>query len=190
MNRNDYSPAGPPSQVFNRFGFQKEDPAGISIPAGMRTPTRNSVEDLFKPKNGRLSPIDGSNNNDASFKSKPPPDFFESFKTRKSLRELNLEKQKERDMYCGLAAKIVKSPQRHYESRLLGSSISSERMFSPGDRAKSPYETPLQIKSKAMTLKNQTERKPLVNAGMLQMKPTTPMHESIKNYGQSMPLAY
>ena len=76
MNRNDYSPAGPPSQIFNRFGFQKEDPASIAIPAGMRTPTRNSVEDLFNQKTGRLSPIDGSNNNDASFKSKPPPDFF------------------------------------------------------------------------------------------------------------------
>ena len=47
----------------------------------------------------------------------PPPDVL---KPKKSLRELNLEKQRQRDqegnLYPGLAGKIHNSPSRHHES--------------------------------------------------------------------------
>ena len=74
--------------------------------------------------------------------------FFASSNSRKSLREINLEKQQQREqeekLYPGLASKLIKSPLRNRESRMLGSKGDSPYSNEKG----SPYETPQKFTNK------------------------------------------
>ena len=96
---------------------------------------RSSVGDLFTPEGKAQSLRVGSSQENPfgdlqkSVSAKSKGDLFESFKSRKSLREIQAEKQKQREledqMYPGLAQQLIRSPLRNREARLLGTKAES-----------------------------------------------------------------
>ena len=46
MNRNEFAPAGPPSIMYDRLGYQKFNPADMPV-AGRSSEIRASVSDLI-----------------------------------------------------------------------------------------------------------------------------------------------
>lgn len=106
MNR-DYSPAGPPSQ-YDRYGYPKFNPASMPVAAG-RSQERQSVEQLMGSDSSinlrHVPSLESLGDKSVSFKAQG--DFFNSLNSRKSLREIQAEKQQQRErelsLYSGIA---------------------------------------------------------------------------------------
>lgn len=118
--------------MFDRFGYQKFNPADMPV-AGRSSDIRASVGDLFgeaqKSQSLNVRQSTEFAEDRSVSRAKPSSEFFDSFKSRKSLREIQLEKQKSRDeelnRYPGIAHAITKSPIRAQEARMLGASLTS-----------------------------------------------------------------